>query len=204
MEYIKGGSKAWINITGKTYNYLTVLGYIGKGKWECKCKCGTVCIKRTGKITTGYTKSCGCISKDNATTHGQSKSREYTIWSNIKARCYNKNNTSYERYGKKGIKMTKSWYFSFETFISDMGKAPKGYSIERIDNSKGYSKSNCKWASSYEQALNRRSNLIITYRNENKPLKQWCDELHLNYKTIFARIVVLKWSVDKAFNTKYV
>lgn len=198
MEYIKGQSNAWIDITGKKYNHLLVLGYLGNSKWNCKCDCGKEKIIKTTKITTGHTTSCGCIKKTNALKHGLTNTKEYHIWNNIKARCSNPNNLGYKNYGGRGIKICKEWEESFENFLKDMGNCPVGYSIERINNNKGYFKDNCKWASSKEQSLNRRSNNVITFNGEQKPLKQFCNELDKNYKKVFARITQLNWSIEDA------
>lgn len=82
---------------------------------------------------------------------------EYNIYHGIKQRCYNKNNKYYSYYGGRGICMSCSWLNSFEKFYKDMGPRPsKNYSIDRIDNSKGYFKENCRWSTKTEQQINRR------------------------------------------------
>lgn len=144
----------------------------------------------------GYTKSCGCLVKTNAVSHGLTKTREYVIWAGIKARCNNPLNPAYNRYGGKGITMCTEWEVSFEKFISDMGKCPIGLTIERIDNNKGYYKENCKWASYNDQAINRSSTLFIEYKGGKKPLIVWCKELKKDYKMVFARLTKLKWSIE--------
>jgi hypothetical protein len=200
MDYLKGNSNAWIDISKKKYGRLTVLGYVGNGKWECVCECGNKKVLRTGKITTLHTKSCGCLSKTNALKHGGIGSREYNIWANMKARCNNINNTSYKNYGGRGITICDEWNSSFEKFIKDMGPCPKNYSIDRINNELGYSIDNCKWSSNKEQSLNRRSNFIITHNGITKPLKEMCEIFKKDYKKTFARLSTLGWSVEKAFN----
>jgi hypothetical protein len=86
----------------------------------------------------------------------------------------------------------------FENFYSDMGEPPEGRTLERVDNSKGYSKGNCRWATWVEQANNRRSNL--TYRSGSKvqSLTMWCTELGLSYSKVRQRITKLGWSPSKA------
>lgn len=202
MNYLKGKSNAWKDITGNKYTFLTVLGYVGKGKWHCKCKCGNFKIVSTAKLNNGHVKSCGCLAKTNAVKHNAVDTKEYITWSNIKARCTNSNNNSYSNYGGRGITICNRWSESFKNFYEDMGNCPKSFSIERIDNNKGYNKSNCIWASPKTQSMNRRSNFIVNYKGEEKPLKQWCEDLNLNYKKIFARIKQLGWTVDKALSTK--
>jgi hypothetical protein len=199
MEFIKGKSKAWKDITGKRFNYLTISGYIGNGYWLCTCDCGKEKILKTSRITSDHTKSCGCIAKLNALKHNGTGSREYNIWTNLKARCLNPNNTAYKNYGGRGITVCENWKNSFENFINDMGLCPDGYSIDRVENDKGYNKENCIWNTSSNQALNRRSNYNIEYKNKTKPLKQWCNELNMNYAKTFARINKLNWTIEKAF-----
>jgi len=62
------------------------------------------------------------IGNKNGITHGMSKSRTYTTWSKMKARCINKNANGYEDYGGIGIKVCNRWINSFEDFLSDMGE----------------------------------------------------------------------------------
>lgn len=202
MNYLKGKSNAWKDITGNQFKFLSVLGYLGKGKWHCKCECGNVKIVSTAKLNNGHVKSCGCLAKTNAVKHNAIGTREYITWTNIKARCTNPNNNSYHNYGGRGITVCDKWLESFENFYEDMGNCPKGFSIERVNNNKGYNKNNCIWASSKTQSMNRRSNFIVNYKGEEKPLKQWCEDLNLEYKKVFARIKQLGWTIDKALSIR--
>ena len=68
------------------------------------------------------------------TTHGLTGSREYIVWTAIKARCFNENDDAYASYGGRGITMCERWNVSFENFLADMGPRPEGKSIERINN----------------------------------------------------------------------
>jgi len=86
-------------------------------------------------------------------THGQYKTPEYIIWKAMKARCKNPNN---KYYGAKGIKVCDRWVNSFENFISDMGKKPEGFSIDRINGTGNYESSNCRWADRETQIKNRK------------------------------------------------
>lgn len=89
-------------------------------------------------------------------SHGLYRTPENISYHNMKARCLNKNNQAYHNYGGRGITICDRWLESFMNFYEDMGKKPKGSSLDRIDNSKGYSKENCRWADKVTQALNTR------------------------------------------------
>lgn len=88
-------------------------------------------------------------------THGLYRSRTYKSWSTMKQRCYNTKSPDYARYGARGIVVCRRWHI-FENFLKDMGERPSNKTLDRINNNKSYSPSNCKWSTSLEQIQNRR------------------------------------------------
>lgn len=127
---------------------------------------------------------------------GISKSPEYRTWIGIKNRCYNTNEPAYPYYGGRGIAVSDEWH-NFDNFIRDMGQKPKSLTLERIDNNKGYSKENCKWATRETQANNRRNNRLFTFNGETKTISQWAKYVGMSPPFVFNRIHK-GWSEERA------
>jgi len=203
-------NKNFKDITGQKFERLTVIKIAGKDKgrnykWLCQCDCGNILKVVGNSLRMGRTKSCGCLQKKWAKkhggfnkTHGMKDTIEYTTWLNMKSRCLNKNNKRYKDYGGRGITICKEWENSFETFYKDMGKRLNEMSIDRVDNNKGYSKENCRWATNKEQARNTRRNKMVAYKGENFCLKDWAKKLDIKYTTLWYRLK-RGWSVKRAF-----
>ena len=150
---------------GKKFGLLTVVGEAansntGRKRWLCKCECGGEVIKQVGDLQSGNTRSCGCYRKQRMInrnmTHGEAGTRTYRIWAYMKYRCAD---AGREEYGGRGITVCDRWT-RFEPFLADMGEAPAGKSIDRINNDAGYSPDNCRWATPAEQAQNKRDTVL--------------------------------------------
>jgi hypothetical protein len=156
------------DLTAKRFGKLFVVCKkpIRGSRWICFCDCGIECEVLAGHLTGGNKKSCGCLKRnvlgDTTRKHGMAnsrmtgyKNRTYGIWQAMRGRCLNPNNTRWESYGGRGIKICARWG-DFKNFLTDMGEAPKGLTLERINVDGDYTPKNCKWATWLEQANNKR------------------------------------------------
>lgn len=158
----KSKSKPKLNVIGNRYGMLVVLDDVaqaGYGKprlLKVKCDCGKIKNIRKSRVTCGEQISCGCMHGLGNLKHDKSNTRVYNTWKAMKRRCNNKKDSCYYLYGGRGITVCDRWNNSFKSFYDDMGEPPKNYSIDRIDNEKGYYKENCRWASASTQSKNQR------------------------------------------------
>lgn len=135
--------------------------------------------------------------------HGMTGTRLHFLWIGMIHRCYTESDTNYYKYGAKGITVCDEWRNSFQAFYEWSMK--NGYSdeltIDRIDNDKGYSPDNCRWATVLDQANNRRNVKLYDFNGKQQSLPNWCRELNLNYKCVRTRVKVYGWPIEKALNT---
>jgi len=121
----------------------------------------------------------------------------YYTWAQMINRCQVKTNPHFYRYGARGITVCQRWRI-YKNFIADMGVKPPGCTMDRIDNSGNYEPSNCRWATSSEQARNRTSNIVIKHNGEQKILIEWAEHIGIPYSTLHSRIFAYGWSIQRA------
>ena len=184
---------------GDTFGQLTITGQIQKGrKWffECRCSCGGIAFVRSYDLTNEDrpTRSCVvCGRKRNkpikhGATIGKIKSKEWSVWSDMKKRCSNPSEPNFRYYGARGIKVCERWQHSFANFLADMGPKPFATAqIDRKDNNGNYEPDNCRWATPREQVNNRRNTRFVTFNGITKPLSQWAIDTGIDYATLRAR-----------------
>ena len=117
-------------------------------------------------------------------------------------RCHNPNDKDYPNYGGRGITVSKEWRESFSTFLADIGNpADRTLTIDRIDNAKGYSKDNCRWASVAQQSNNKRNTKYLTVRGNTMALSAWCTLIGINSKTVLWRLKHMGMTDEAALYT---
>ena len=192
------------DLSGQKFGRLTAVELSGsrngKSLWLCQCECGNSKITMAESLLSGACQSCGCLRKQMSsqrrTTHGLSQSPEYNIWQNMHRRCGDVSHRAYWRYGGRGISVCSRWG-SFQSFYDDMGPRPDSLTLERIDNNKGYSPDNCRWATRKDQIRNRENTLVVSYKGSTIPVAELADYLKVNYFTLLDRLNVAVGKVSE-------
>lgn len=184
--------------------------------WEFVCECGAVVIRAMSDVRSGNTTSCGCyaaeLNKAANKTHGMSYTAEYKIWRGMVSRCRSPLGSGFNKYGARGIMVCAGWVGSFVDFYRDLGRRPRGRSLDRINNNGNYSCGHCeeclangwpmnvRWATSLAQARNKRNNRIIEFRGMKLCLADMAEKCGIGYFTARSRLNH-GWSVERTFNT---
>jgi len=212
-----------IDLTHKQYGMLFVIERaedcidnkgIRRPVWKCRCDCGNVVYVKGANLQNHQTNSCGCLkiqkSREHIKTvcykHGDcanGNTRLYRIWLGMMDRCKNTNGKDYYRYGARGITVCDKWlsYPAFKDWALSNGYAD-GLSIDRIDNQRGYSPDNCRWATTEQQANNRTNNRLYQYHNQTHTIAEWSRILNIPYPCLYKRLVTYGWDFERAMVSK--
>lgn len=191
----------FLDLTGQRFGRLVVISRFprkGRVSWSCLCDCGNTPVVTRGELRDGKTKSCGCYRKEklkrDLTTHGDSgggkgtPTKMYKVWASMLQRCTNAKSNHYKDYGGRGISVCERWN-KYSNFKEDMGDSYKyGLTLDRINNDDGYFPNNCRWVSQKQQKRNTRKTIMVTYKDETKPLSEWVEILGLPYDRTHHRI----------------
>jgi hypothetical protein len=194
------------NLVGQRFGRLVVVARDGSrssfAAWSCQCDCGKTKTVIGVSLTGGKTTSCGCYAIEACravlVTHGMTKTRTWSSWSDMLKRCRNPNATGYENYGGRGITVCARWE-TFENFIADMGECPPGLTLERENVDRDYEPSNCRWATKAEQQNNKRNTRWVEIDGQRMSLGQACKRRSVSYSLVRDRLK-LGWSLEAAIS----
>lgn len=200
------------DLTGQKFGRLTVImrtENIGsKTAWLCKCDCGKKTVVSGSNLHNGHVRSCGCLWKDFVpgnnkklnTRHGETHTKLYRAWGNMRYRCNNPNCKSYKDYGGRGITICEEWesYEAFRDWALANGFA-NDRSIDRIDVNGNYEPSNCRWTDMKTQSNNKRDNNYLTFQGQTRTIQEWSEITGIKWTTIKERIK-RGWTVEKALS----
>lgn len=183
-----GRTKTRKDYTGLVSGKLTAVRYVGTDKrnksvWLFRCECGTYISRRASNVINDKAiQSCGCIPKGKI-THGMTDSPTWNSWRSMIDRCTNSAHPKYKNYGGRGISVDLAW-MDFTQFLRDVGERPPNTTLDRIDNDRGYTPSNCRWADKIHQANNKSSVVII----QGQPIMYWVAMSGIKESTIRERV----------------
>ena len=208
------GGHNFKDLTGKKFGRLTVIergSNLGDNvRWHCVCECGNHTLSHTSSLTSGRTKSCGCLSREkfvqSRLKHGKTKTKIYQTWTGMKKRCFAKSYEHYDCYGGRGITVCDEWlgengFVNFYNWAISNGYA-EDLEIDRIDTNGNYCPENCRWVSRTYQVRNRRTTILLEHNNEKKTLKEWCQIYQVDYKLAHQRYKK-GWNFERIFSKHY-
>lgn len=194
-------------LVGNTFGRWTVIAETPERKdgsimYLCRCSCGTERAIRGNLLKRGLTFSCGCYRHEVVTKGGNApyKDEFFSSYVNMRQRCENPKSPEYRNYGGRGIKVCDEWRDNYESF-REWAKANnyrKGLSIDRIDCNGDYTPENCRWATSKQQARNKRNTLWVKFRGELMSLADAAELSGIGYDALRSRLRK-GWTEDKLF-----
>lgn len=197
------------DITGLTFGILTAIRMVGRNPrgnalWECSCICGGSKVMTAAALKQPGMRSCGCMVKKRPYTklfkHGMTNTPEFRVWSAIIYRCHNSSAKAYPDYGGRGITVCDEWRNDFASFLAHIGPRPEGkFSVDRIENARGYEPGNVRWATDIEQQRNRRNVRMLTFNGETLSLPVWAQRLGLPNDALSRRIRA-GWPIERALS----
>ncbi len=193
-----------VDIAGQKFGRLTAIS-LNKDRsalkrrsyYNCVCDCGNVRVVDANSLRLGKSKSCGCLknelssirSKDTAAKHRMSNTRLYRCWIDMRRRCNKVDYENYAGYGGRGITVCEEWDKDFVPFYewAMSNGYQDNFTLDRINNEKGYSPDNCRWASRVVQQNNRRNTVFITIGDTSHTVTDWAKISGLRRETIYHR-----------------
>jgi hypothetical protein len=179
---------------GDKFHRLTAVRVISinkwrKQRWEFICDCGKIHAAEASEVNRGSVKSCGCLRRDLATTHGGYGTAEYTAWRAMVQRCEYPSADRFPVYGGRGISVCPEWRDDFAAFLADVGLRPSpDHSIERIDTDGHYTPGNVRWATDEEQRRNKRSNIFAEVDGRRLVIADACKLTGIPASTAYDRV----------------
>ena len=193
------------DLTGMRFGRLTVKSSPGMDSrrrnrlWLVECDCGATKTVRAFTLLNGSTRSCGCLHRVHGESHPPTP--EYVAWCSAIRRCCSQTAKERVHYGGRGITFCREWRESYDAFLRDVGRRPSAaYSLERIDNNRGYEPGNVRWATRIEQARNMRRNVVISVGAVSLTLAEWAERTGISPGTIKARLD-RGWSAERSLMT---
>lgn len=200
-------------LKGMRFGRLTVIDLKPKTRgvveWYARCDCGTDVVVPTVYLTSGNTKSCGCLRRDKSserarvrnTKHGLRGTPEYLAWKTMRERCYKPTTPNFARYGGRGIAVCDQWRDDPAAFVRDMGLRPSSdHSLDRIDNDGPYSPENCRWATRGEQASNRSNNRYFVIAGTQVTMSEAARAAGMPVQRLYQRLKA-GWTLERALAT---
>lgn len=183
---------------GDRFERLVVIQVLGSNGYKrevlCRCDCGTRKVFTEDSLRRD-TKSCGCLRRQRMSTlnrtHGQGgpgRTVLYRAWEAMWRRC--RNPDRYPSYAPRGIGVCDEWrrFEAFRDYVdASLGARPDGYSLDRIDNDRGYEPGNIRWAPAKRQTRNRSSNVLLRIDGRIQCIADWADESGVPYEVVVRR-----------------